>query len=127
MLELLYSCGIRRRELAEMKLYSFDQSAEIGKKGSCHMFRHTMATLMLENGADIRYIQAMLCHADLRTTQIYTQVSIRKLQQVHKLTPPADLPPTEAGADRPEAGGKSQPEASASEPTRENPSDSEPK
>ena len=69
------------------------ESAEIGKKGSCHMFRHTMATLMLENGADIRYIQAMLGHADLRTTQIYTQVSIRKLQQIHKLTHPADLPP----------------------------------
>ncbi len=46
------------------------------------------------NGADIRYIQAMLGHADLRTTQIYTQVSIRKLQQIHKLTHPADLPPT---------------------------------
>ena len=78
------------------------------------MFRHTMATLMLENGADIRYIQAMLGHADLRTTQIHTQVSIRKLQQVHKLTHPADLPQSE-----------SQPEASASDSTKENPSDSE--
>ncbi len=35
-------------------------SANIGKKGNCHLFRHTMATLMLENGADIRFIQAML-------------------------------------------------------------------
>ena len=67
-------------------------SADIGKKGSCHLFRHTMATLMLENGADIRYIQAMLGHADLSTTQIYTQVSIRKLQQIHALTHPADNP-----------------------------------
>ena len=47
------------------------------------------------NGADIRYIQAMLGHADLRTTQIDTQVSIRKLQQIHRLTHPADLPPTD--------------------------------
>ena len=54
-----------------------------------------MATLMLENGADIRYIQETLGQADLRTTQIYTQVSIRKLQQIHKLTHPADLPPTD--------------------------------
>jgi integrase/recombinase XerD len=47
-----------------------------------------MATLMLEGGADIRYIQAMLGHADLSTTQIYTQVSIRALQAVHAATHP---------------------------------------
>ena len=52
------------------------------------MFRHTMATLMLENGADIRYIQEMLGHADLQSTQIYTQVSIRQLKQIHAATHP---------------------------------------
>jgi integrase/recombinase XerD len=62
----------------------------IEKPGSCHLFRHTMATLMLEHGADIRYIQAMLGHAQLSTTEVYTQVSIRKLQQIHDLTHPAD-------------------------------------
>lgn len=61
----------------------------IGKRGSCHMFRHTMATLMLENGADIRYIQAMLGHADLKSTEIYTQVSIKALKAVHTATHPA--------------------------------------
>lgn len=61
----------------------------IGKRGSCHMFRHTMATLMLENGADIRFIQAMLGHADLSTTEIYTQVSIKALKTVHTATHPA--------------------------------------
>ncbi len=65
------------------------QAAELGKSGSCHLFRHTMATLMLENGADIRYIQAMLGHAELSTTQIYTQVSIRKLKEIHTATHPA--------------------------------------
>ena len=50
-----------------------------------------MATLMLENGADIRYIQAMLGHAELSTTQIYTQVSIRKLKEIHTATHPAKL------------------------------------
>lgn len=49
---------------------------------------HTMATLMLENGADIRFIQAMLGHADLSTTQIYTQVSIRMLKDIHTATHP---------------------------------------
>jgi integrase/recombinase XerD len=63
-------------------------AAEIGKRGSCHLFRHTMATLMLEGGADIRFIQAMLGHAELSTTQIYTQVAIRQLQQVHAMTHP---------------------------------------
>jgi integrase/recombinase XerD len=66
-------------------------AAGIQKKGSCHLFRHTMATLMLENGADIRFIQAMLGHAELSTTQVYTQVSIVKLKQIHTLTHPARL------------------------------------
>ncbi len=64
-------------------------AADINKRGSCHLFRHTMATLMLENGADIRFIQAMLGHVKLDTTQIYTQVSIRKLKEIHTLTHPA--------------------------------------
>jgi integrase/recombinase XerD len=50
-----------------------------------------MATLMLEGGADIRFIQAMLGHADLKTTQIYTHVAIRQLQEIHRATHPARL------------------------------------
>jgi integrase/recombinase XerD len=64
----------------------------VGKKGACHLFRHTMATLMLEGGADIRFIQAMLGHAELSTTEIYTQVSIRLLQSVHAATHPGRMP-----------------------------------
>jgi integrase/recombinase XerD len=63
-------------------------AAELEKRGACHLFRHTMATLMLEGGADIRYIQEMLGHVELSTTQIYTQVSIKKLKAVHELTHP---------------------------------------
>jgi integrase/recombinase XerD len=48
-----------------------------------------MATLMHENGADIRFIQQMLGHEDLKSTQIYTQVAIRTLQKVHAATHPA--------------------------------------
>ena len=66
-------------------------AAKLGKTGSCHLFRHTMATLMHEGGADIRHIQAMLGHADIKTTQIYTQVALRTLQQVHAATHPGAM------------------------------------
>ena len=46
---------------------------------------------MLENGADTRFIQALLGHADLGITQIYTHVSIEKLREIHDATHPAKL------------------------------------
>jgi integrase/recombinase XerD len=68
---------------------NYISAADIGKKGSCHLFRHTMATLMLEGGADIRFIQAMLGHARLETTLIYTKVSVKKLKEIHSVTHPS--------------------------------------
>lgn len=58
--------------------------------GSCHLLRHTMATHMLENGADTRWIQMMLGHTDISSTQIYTRVSIRALKEIHHATHPAE-------------------------------------
>lgn len=66
-------------------------AANIGKRGSCHLLRHACATLMLEGGADIRFIQALLGHADLSTTEVYTRVSIQKLKEIHTATHPARL------------------------------------
>ncbi|MBK6687702.1 MAG: site-specific tyrosine recombinase XerC [Deltaproteobacteria bacterium] len=63
-------------------------AAQLGKTGSCHLFRHTMATQMLERGADVRLIQEILGHANLDATQIYTHVSIRQLIEVHAATHP---------------------------------------
>ncbi len=51
-----------------------------------------MATLMLEGGADTRFIQVMLGHASISTTQIYTRVAIRKLKEVHERTHPGAGP-----------------------------------
>ena len=65
-------------------------AAGIGKRGSCHLFRHSMATAMLENGADIRFIQALLGHASLETTTVYTRVAIGKLKEIHSATHPAE-------------------------------------
>ncbi len=63
--------------------------ADIGKKGSCHLWRHTAATLLHDAGADIRFIQAFLGHAKLTTTEIYTQVSIRQLKAIHSACHPS--------------------------------------
>lgn len=79
-----------RNRLSEL-VKKYLHHAGIDKPGACHLFRHAMATHMLDNGADIRFIQAMLGHADLSTTQIYTQVSIEKLREIHAATHPAKL------------------------------------
>lgn len=60
------------------------------KHGSCHLFRHTAATLMLDAGADVRYVAEMLGHQKLETMMIYTRVSMTKLREVHAATQPAE-------------------------------------
>jgi integrase/recombinase XerD len=67
------------------------EAAGIDVIGACHLFRHACATHMLEGGADIRFIQAMLGHAQLSTTEVYTHVSIAKLKEIHAATHPARL------------------------------------
>jgi integrase/recombinase XerD len=57
------------------------------------MLRHACATHMLEHGADVRFIQQLLGHSQLSTTAIYTEVSIKMLQEVHtRCHPTAKLP-----------------------------------
>ncbi|MFP4069840.1 MAG: tyrosine-type recombinase/integrase [Opitutales bacterium] len=75
---------------------AYVKASGIGKGGACHLFlfRHTCATLMHENGADIGFISRLgsgLGHAELTTTQIYTQVAIRMLKEIHTATHPAKL------------------------------------
>jgi len=162
MMELFYSCGLRRLEMADLKIYDIDikraivtirhgkgnkqrmlpigqrainwlnQYRETGREeltspldddrlfitdygepfsgnelgrlikkylkqanidvvGSCHLLRHAMATHMLDHGADIRFIQAMLGHEDLNSTEIYTRVSVKKLREIHEATHPAKV------------------------------------
>lgn len=56
--------------------------------------------ICVENGAELRYVQQMLGHARLNTTEIYTRLTIQKLIEVHRLTHPAKLPPPETGLEK---------------------------
>ena len=71
------------------KVRAYLAKAGVAKRGSCHLLRHSVATLMLEGGADIRYVAELLGHARLETTQRYTHVSIERLRAVHAATHPA--------------------------------------
>ena len=74
------------------------RSAGITRRGSCHLFRHTMATQLLEAGCDIRHIQEMLGHSNLESTKLYTHVTISHLKAMHERFHPARMPqPAEAG------------------------------
>ena len=77
-------------------VYAHVRAADLGRTGGCHLFRHTFATALLDGGADIRHIQAILGHENLQTTAGYTHVAIEKLVEVYERAHPCTQRPSMA-------------------------------
>jgi site-specific recombinase XerD len=82
-LKELQTGGLTRRSIERIvKHYAI--KAGISKKVTPHVIRHCFATDLLSNGADLRSVQALLGHANIGTTQIYTHVTDKHLKDIHK-------------------------------------------
>jgi len=85
-LSRLLFVGRGGRPLTRQRLWQLVRaaSARAGRNASPHMLRHTCATHMVENGADLRTVQTILGHADISTTQVYTHVALDRLKNVYR-------------------------------------------
>ncbi len=78
--------GRRARKLTRQRVWQIVRraSTNIGRNASPHMLRHSCATHMVENGADLRTVQTILGHADISTTQVYTHLALDRLKTVYQ-------------------------------------------
>jgi integrase/recombinase XerD len=78
--------GRSARRLTRQRVWQMVQaaSAQVGRHTSPHMLRHSCATHMVENGADLRTVQTILGHSDISTTQVYTHLALDRLKNVYQ-------------------------------------------
>jgi integrase/recombinase XerD len=78
--------GRRARKLTRQRVWQMVRAASsgTGRNASPHMLRHSCATHMVENGADLRTVQTILGHADISTTQVYTHLALDRLKNVYQ-------------------------------------------
>ena len=74
------------RKLTRQRVWQMVRAASVsaGRNASPHMLRHSCATHMVENGADLRTVQTILGHADISTTQVYTHLALDRLKNVYQ-------------------------------------------
>jgi integrase/recombinase XerD len=83
--DALFVSRVKRRvseQSVRFMIKRYQDKAKITKPLTPHMFRHSFATLLLEEGVDIRYIQHMLGHSSISTTQIYTKVNSKQQRKI---------------------------------------------
>ncbi len=89
------------KAVVSIMIRRYRKAAKIKKKVSAHTFRHTFATVLVKNGADIRAVQKMMGHADLRTTQTYIKSLGLDIKKEHKKTHPRERDKEDIKASRP--------------------------
>jgi integrase/recombinase XerD len=74
------------RKLTRQRVWQMVRASSLnaGRNASPHMLRHSCATHMVENGADLRTVQTILGHADISTTQVYTHLALDRLKSVYQ-------------------------------------------